>query len=157
MISIPTLTVYTLQVRPTPILLCVHHVSVLHKMRWWGVIPLNPVRESICSTSVVALLAGGRFFWPPNRSWVAPSPFLSLWLPWVLVLEARDCCECLFVCLVVSAYGDQTWGISGCYSVAEDATRMGLCKSRDASQPVKLWSFNLSWHVEWFWAVVYLW
>jgi len=34
---------------------------------------------------------------PKNyRSWVAPSPFSSPWLPWVLVLKAlaRDCLEC---------------------------------------------------------------
>jgi len=52
---------------------------------------------------------------------------------------------------------DQMWGISGRYSVAEDASVWGLRKSRDASQPVNLSSVNLSWYVEWFWAVVYLW
>ena len=47
----------------------------------------------------------------------------------------------------------ETWGISGYYSVAEDASMLGLRESRDADQPVNLKSV----HVEWFWAVVYLW
>ena len=33
----------------------------------------------------------------------------------------------------------------------------GLRKSRDASQPVNLWSVNLSWHVKFLQAVVNLW
>jgi len=33
----------------------------------------------------------------------------------------------------------------------------GLRKSRDASQPVNLWSVNLSWHAECLRVVVYLW
>jgi len=40
--------------------------------------------------------------------------------------------------LSVSDSGDQTWGISGRYSVPEDASVWGLRKSRDASQPVNL-------------------
>jgi len=36
------------------------------------------------------------------------------------------------------AWRDQTWGILGRYSVAEDASVWGSCKSRDANQPVNL-------------------
>ena len=93
-------------------------------------IPPNLVRESIWSRFSFAVLSGGRFFQLPNRSWVAPSPSISPWLP---LFEARDC-------LVFNAWGDQTWGISGPwrYWVAEDASVWGFRKSRDASQPVNL-------------------
>jgi len=40
-------------------------------------IPPNPVRESIWSRLSFTLLLQGRFFQLQNRSWVAPSPFLS--------------------------------------------------------------------------------
>ena len=51
---------------------------------------------SVCSVALFsfALLAGPRFFWLPNRPWVAPSPFLSLGLPWVLVLKTQEYLEC---------------------------------------------------------------
>jgi len=79
-----------------------------------------------------SLLAGGRFFQLPNRSWVALSPFLSPWLPWVLLLKARDCLECQ--CLGGSDEEDfgTLFGGWGC-------DLYGACiKSRDASQPVNL-------------------
>jgi len=90
--------------------------------------PLSPTAKS--SSFSFAVLSGGRFFQLPNRSWVAPSPSISPWLP---LFEARDC-------LVFNAWGDQTWGISGPwrYWVAEDASVWGFRKSRDASQPVNL-------------------
>jgi len=39
--------------------------------------------------------------------------------------------------------------------VPENAHVYDLRKSRDSSQPVNLWSVNLSCHVQCFWAVVY--
>jgi len=53
-----------------------------------------------------------------------------------------DSLECWYLrhepVLSISAWEDQTWGISGRYPVAEDACVWGLHKSRDASQPVNL-------------------
>ena len=72
-----------------------------------------------------------------------------------------DPLECWYLrvesALHISAWGDETWGISGRYSVAIDTSVWGLRKSRHANQPVNLWIVNLNWHGEWFWAVVYLW
>ena len=65
--------------------------SLLHFTCLLATISPTPVRESRFS---VVVLSGGRFFYLPNRSWVTPSPFLSPWLPWVLVPKARDCLEC---------------------------------------------------------------
>jgi len=61
-----------------------------------------------------------------------PLPPFSPWLPDVFVFKAA---------LSVSAQEDQTWEISERFSVSEDASVLGLHKSRDASQPV-----NLCWH-----------
>jgi len=72
------------------------------------------------STSLLVLLfwVGGRFFYLPNHGLPRPPFFHPYSLEcWDLRHE---------IALSVSAQGDQTWGISGRYSVADDATCMGL-------------------------------
>ena len=83
MIPIPTMTVWTPPwYATTPDLLCVHAVPVLLRIYdYVSKIPPNQVRESMWSWFRFTLLAGGRLFELPNRSWIAPSPFLSSSLP----------------------------------------------------------------------------
>jgi len=116
-VSMSVLCLFSLTFDASPLrfLLCVHAVSVFQNI-WWQCVNNFPilvresiwsrfcfnslfsfpilVRESIWSRFSFNLLLGDRFSQLPNRSWVAPSPFLSPWLLWVLVLEARDCLEC---------------------------------------------------------------
>jgi len=79
----------------------------------------RPGRICFVTEFYFALLAGGRFVQLPIVHGLPSPPFFH-----------PDSLECWYLrretALSVSAYGDQTWGISGRYSVGEDATCMGL-------------------------------
>ena len=77
--SMSVLYLFSLEYDATPLLLCVHVVSVFLYKYDDNVSTISPtqVSKSIWSRFSFALLLGGLFFQLPKCSWVAPSPFLS--------------------------------------------------------------------------------
>jgi len=132
MMMIPTPPVWTPSKYTTiPDLLWVHTIPVLLKI-WWRCINNSPEPGTWVYTIFLVLLCCRKVAFSNHQivhGLLSPSSshpeFLKFW------------CSRHETALSVSASGGQTWGISGHYSVAEDASVWGLRKSRDASQPVK--------------------